>query len=149
MNPCECGYIKLNASKWKTDSKPIQYVVGRESVRAVNDYDENGYIIIDFQSIKIKPRAYTLRHYSSWDTEALRNWNLEGSNNGIDWHLIKRHINDESLTEKGQSYTWKLTERDCNEFYQILRIQLTGANSNDAYYLACSGFEIYGHIYKI
>ncbi len=30
----------------------------------------------------VQPTAYTLRHYSSWDVEALRNWNFEGSNDG-------------------------------------------------------------------
>eukprot|EP01084_Bolivina_argentea_P250941 420657_1 len=147
-NPNELKLINLQASKWKSDSESIANVIGRDAVRCLCDEDANGYIIIDFKTLKIKPTAYTLRHYISWDIEALRNWNFEGSNNGIDWTIIKQHKNDENLNKKGKSYTWKIRD-DLNESFQMFRIQMTSENSNGNYYLCCSGFEIYGRLIGI
>jgi hypothetical protein len=42
----------------------------------------NSWILVDLVDKYVQPTAYTLRHYSSWDVEALRNWNFEGSNDG-------------------------------------------------------------------
>ncbi len=36
---------------------------------------------------------YILRHYTSWNSEALRNWKFEGSNDAKNWECIKEHIN--------------------------------------------------------
>jgi hypothetical protein len=45
-----------------------------------------------------RPNAYTLRHYSSWDVEALRSWRLEGSSDGgLTWTPIRVHVDDASL----------------------------------------------------
>lgn len=34
------------------------------------------------------------RHYSSWDTECLRNWVLEGSNDALKWTTLMHHRDD-------------------------------------------------------
>ena len=34
---------------------------------------------VDLQHRRLVPSHYTLKHYSSWDTEALRNWKFEVS----------------------------------------------------------------------
>ena len=60
---------------------------------------KHAWFIVDFHSYAIKLsyytlRHYTLRHYSSWDTEALRNWRLEGSTDGQHWIIIREYHND-------------------------------------------------------
>ena len=42
----------------------------------------------------IKPTKYTLRH-DNQPGAYLRYWNFEGSNNGNDWIIIKKHKNDQ------------------------------------------------------
>ena len=59
------------------DSQPAHALLGREAVRCVTKPQEKSYFIIDFSPRRIRPTHYTLRHYNSWDTEALRNWRLE------------------------------------------------------------------------
>jgi len=49
---------------------------------------------VDLRDKRLRPTHYTLRHYNSWDTEALRNWVFEASNDGQKWAVIKDHVND-------------------------------------------------------
>lgn len=77
-----------------------------------------------------------MRHYSSWDTEALRSWNFEGSNDGSRWTLIGRHVDDKSLNKTGQAFTWPV---DCREFFSKFRILMTNINS-DGHWVCLSNF---------
>ena len=146
QNPAQLGFISIRSSGLMHDSHPAHCVVGRQSVRCVTKPLKHAWIIIDFNDYAIKPTRYTLRHYASWDTEALRNWRLEGSLDGENWTVIREHHNDESLRFKGQSYTWLL--RNINSYYSMFRLFQFDKNSNNHYYLACSGFEIYGQVLR-
>jgi len=146
MNPAQNGAIQIRTSGLMHDSAPAHMVVGRQSVRCVTKPLKHAWVVIDFQNYAVKPTRYTLRHYSSWDTEALRNWRLEGSLDGENWTSIREHNNDESLRFKGQSYTWLL--RNVSSYYSMFRIFQFDKNSNNHYYLAISGFEIYGEVLR-
>jgi hypothetical protein len=45
--------------------------------RCVSSALENSWFVIDLKDREVNPTHYTLRHYASYDTEALRNWRLE------------------------------------------------------------------------
>ena len=151
-NPAESPLelVKVTPSQKKQDSKPYKAVVGRQTVRCLTEEgkDEDGkrpWILIDFSgSGKISPTHYTLRHYISWNVEALRDWVLEASNDGKEWTLIKEHKNDTALNAKGKAHTWKLNEEKQHPQFSMFRIRMTDKNDNGHWYLACSGFEIYG-----
>ena len=91
------------------------------------------------------PTHYTLRHYSSWDTEALRYWRFEGSCDGETWTVIREHNNDATLKMRGQLATWRVR---CTQHYSKFRIFQFDKNSNGHYYLALSGFEVYGSVVR-
>lgn len=65
-----------------------------ECVRCVTSATPNMWFQVDFKDKIIRPSHYTIKHYNSWDTEALRNWVLEGSMDAQKWVLIKEHKND-------------------------------------------------------
>ncbi len=61
--------------------------------------------MIDLLGIKVIPTHYSMRHYSSFDTECVRNWRFEACNNsttGYDgqWGVLYKHVNDSSLNHK-------------------------------------------------
>eukprot|EP01084_Bolivina_argentea_P109222 195201_1 len=99
------------------------------------------FFTVGFGAAVIRPTHYTLRHYISEHVHCLRNWKLQGSNDGQDWTPIKTHTKDKSLSGYGSSHTWKIEE--CNEFYSQFKIVMTGENDNNSWYLCCSGFEMY------
>ena len=84
------------------------------------------------------------RHYASWDTEALRYWRFEGSTNGSNWTVIKTHANDAALNGKGKAHSWPIPAQFHSTYFSYFRIIQTGENSNKHFYLALSGFEVYG-----
>eukprot|EP01083_Nonionella_stella_P076921 209798_1 len=144
-NPHKAGDIICACSSIHHDSRDVSAIVGREAVRCLSSPTENSWFTLRFKDHRIQPRYYTLRHYTSWNTEALRSWRLEGSNDGTEWQTIREHVNDETICRKGACYTFALPSVHIGGF-EYFRINMTNRNSNDHWYLALSGFEIYGQL---
>ena len=45
----------------------------------------------------------------------------------------------QALQAKGSTYTWKIENAQQKGFFSMFRLLQTGRNSNNHYYLACSG----------
>ena len=93
--------------------------------------------------------VFLFRHCISFDSECIRNWVIEGSNdttsgaNGS-WTLLRQ---DETINRKGASATFDIEPSLVQgRSFSKFRIRQTGVNSNSHHYLACSGFEIYGTV---
>lgn len=142
-NPGTTGEIRVIPSTLMHDSTPASAALGRETVRCVTKPEKNSWFVFDFSPRKICPTHYSIRHYSSWDTEALRSWEFEGSNDGDTFVSIRSHVNDAELNGKGGTHTWKV---NCDVKYAMFRVRQTDFNSNRHYYLAISGFDIYGEL---
>ena len=125
-----------------SDSEPKHRFIGRTQCRCILNEKESSYFIVDFKDRQIKPTAYTLRNYVSWEIEALKNWDLCGSKDGKSWDIIMSHSDNTDLKGKGKAFTWKI--EDCNSFYSQFKVVITGKNNNDHNMLCCAGFEIYG-----
>jgi hypothetical protein len=92
---------------------------------------------------------YALRH-GYWDgIGRLKNWDLEGSNNGSSWVRLKRHENDRSLPDVAYSVAVWAVE-GVQEEYRHFRIRQTGRNwyssSRGRNALYCGGIELYGEL---
>lgn len=72
-----------------------------------------------------------------YPSDALRNWTLQGSNDGKNWSVLKRHVNDASLNAGYGSASWPIT--DCTKSYRHFRILQTGKNSNGNNFLCIAG----------
>jgi len=146
INPAEAGMIKITTSGLMSDSAPISAAVGHEVVRCVTKPERNAWFVFDLCDFQLCPTHYMLRHYSSWDTECVRNWVFEGSNDGVTFEPLSTHAKDGSLAKKGATKTWKLSET--KRRYRMFRVLQTGRNSNNNYYLPISGFELYGALFQ-
>eukprot|EP01006_Ploeotia_vitrea_P049935 TRINITY_DN67395_c8_g1_i1.p1 TRINITY_DN67395_c8_g1~~TRINITY_DN67395_c8_g1_i1.p1 ORF type:complete len:1605 (+),score=973.64 TRINITY_DN67395_c8_g1_i1:233-5047(+) len=146
-NPAQAGLVVCSAAKMASNppSEPPHAIVGRSLVRCVTAARPDMWFKVDLKDKRILPTHYTLRHYNSWDTEALRNWRLEGSNDDASWTILREHKDDKALDRKGATYTWQLPP--INRVFRYLRLYQTGLNSNNHHYLACSGFEVYGTLF--
>eukprot|EP01084_Bolivina_argentea_P139840 245946_1 len=143
INPCDRGLVSCSSTTLMSDSRDIKNFAGRTSLRLVCKPQDDNYMYIDLKNgIKIKITGYSLRHYSSWDTEALRHWDFQASNVGDSWTTLKSHRGDSSLTTKGQIVYFSITKTE--KYYTQFRIIQRGYNSNNHKYLACSGIELYG-----
>eukprot|EP01083_Nonionella_stella_P224105 798025_1 len=142
------GAVLVTSSVLFADSEPAFAIVGRSVVRCVTTAVEYSWFCVDFQNCWVEPTQYTLRHYSSWESEALRNWVLEASSNNFSWHILSRHVNDKHLKGKGASYTWTIKDKRKRRF-RFFRIRQTGLNSNKHLYLSLSGLEFYGKLHAL
>ena len=143
-NPHLAGLVTASASSLSDDSAGIEALVGHDVVRLVTQGIPQSWFAIDLHKRLLRMTHYTLRHYSSWDTECLRSWRLEGRRTAAnEWEVIREHQNDDSLNGKGATHTWTVR---ATQWYSQFRIVQTAENSNRHHYLACSGWEMYGEL---
>jgi hypothetical protein len=143
-NPAEQSVLRVIPSTLAPDSTPASAVVGQDVVRCVTKAEPKSWFVIDLINVTVRATAYTLRHYSSWDTEAVRNWVFQGSLDGESWTTLRDHVEDTGLEGKGATKTWTIENAAMGFFFRQFRIFQTGPNSNKHHYLAVSGFELYG-----
>lgn len=149
QNPALAKWVRVIASSLAPDSAHESAVVGREAVRCVTMARANSFFVIDLVRWVVAPTHYSLRHYSSWDVEAVRRWSLEGSIDGATWTLLIRHDNDAALAKRGATHTWKLPRAASSAAYRFFRVLQWGLNSSAHAFLALSGFEVYGELSEI
>lgn len=146
-NPLDAGYIDVQcAANFEAGSKNM--LVGRDLASCNLINQANNWITIIFKKISILPTKYSLRHTNARDGECLRNWKLQGSNDGNTWVDLKDHVNDTTLNLKGQSATWDLEFEKFNDYFSQIRLYQHGMNSASNHYLSLAGMEFYGYVRK-
>lgn len=142
-------HVRVTASSLQHDSEALEAVAGRAAVRVVTEPVEGGgWVRLDLlHGVRVRPAHYSLRHYSTWDTEALRHWVLEGlapGGQGDTWDVLRHHVDDDALDAAGVCAAWPVPMAE--QYYGSLRVRMTAPNSNGNWYLALSGFEVYGDV---
>ncbi len=79
LSPAGRGLVHVLCSSLMQDSTSAEAIVGREVVRCVTKPEHGAWFAVNLIDKFVEATHYTLRHYSSWDTEALRTWVLEVS----------------------------------------------------------------------
>ena len=154
-NPHDAKIVTASASSLGPSSRSASAVVGRTAVRCVTRDATKQWFQVDLGSTySALPTHYTLRHYSSAGQECLRHWKFLGSNDGKRWLVLTAHSNDTRLKERGQCATWEVPNPNSSrrrqgvKGFRYFRVLQTGPNSNKTNYLALSGFEIYGSLFR-
>ncbi len=144
--------VTVTSSSLMSDSQPLSSLCGRLSTRCVTKPHQKSWIQINNNPMQFPIPIVPLNNMSApqqnmqLNANANNNWRLQGSLDGEQCTVIRKHQNDESLRFKGQSYSWLL--RNINSYYTQFRIFQFDKNSSNHYYLACSGFEIYGQVLR-
>jgi len=91
-NPHKSGDVK--ASRSSDSGGQAEDFVGREKVNCFTANVANSWMMVDLGFGRaLQVDHYCLRHGYSNGNYVLRNWNLEGSNNNIDWSVLRGHRN--------------------------------------------------------
>jgi hypothetical protein len=120
---------------------------GSASATAFGTMTENvkkSWVSVDLgEGRGLKVRHYCLRHGVDDASGRLRNWKLQGSNDGSRWCTLKTHAKDKSLSECGWAEAaWAID--GVTEMYRHFRILQNGMNSDCINILCCAGVEFYG-----
>jgi len=144
QNPNGLGKVKVTASSIQGATEPdfIDWNSVSRSIQTENT--ANSWVQIEFVNCQVQPTYYTIRHdYNA--NYCLRNWRLEGSNDGINWDILKNHFNDGGLVGTALcTASWKID--NIKNFYKFIRIFQYGLNQPGNNHLMCNGFEIYGSL---
>ena len=108
------------------------------------------WLAVDLDGRKVVPHGYMLSYHRSGVLNAPRSWNLEGSDDGTTWTVLKAHINDATLTPAKRTAYWALPPLSGGAVaYSHFRLVLTGKASNGIYSFICSGLELYGELFDL
>jgi hypothetical protein len=119
----------------------INFAVDSDSWMAV-DLGEGRSLRLDHYCLRSDNRA----------THKLRSWILQGTNDGVEWTTLRKHVNDQSLGDTPMSTAaWPV--EGCDVAYRYFRIFKTGPNSTGPNsnwdYLMCAGIELYGQLMQL
>eukprot|EP00930_Biecheleria_cincta_P031803 TRINITY_DN2204_c0_g1_i1.p1 TRINITY_DN2204_c0_g1~~TRINITY_DN2204_c0_g1_i1.p1 ORF type:complete len:407 (+),score=61.87 TRINITY_DN2204_c0_g1_i1:66-1286(+) len=108
--------------------------------------DDRAWMALDLgKHRRFSPNYYSLRSDKHSGANKLRNWELQGSSDGIKWFTIKTHVEDAALGESSMSTaSWNVD--GAGFFFRHFRIQSTGVQSSNIKSLMCSGIELYGEL---
>jgi len=75
-----------------------------------------------------------------------RNWRIDGSADGSEWLLLRRHVYDSSLSLSSVSHTWPLDVRLLQGPVRFIRLVAEGPDSSGGLAFAATGFDLYGAV---
>jgi hypothetical protein len=129
----------------------VAHFVGRTGTYNRTDDEPNSWMSVDLGVGRaLAVDHYCLRH--GYDTARywLRNWRLEGSNDGALWTVLKPHENDHSFPQALHSVAhWPVAPLPNTGpwAFRHFRIVQHGPTSEGDHYLMCSGIELYGELF--
>jgi hypothetical protein len=113
-------------------------------------HEKPNYLQVSFEShrIKVSPSTFTLSYYIDGVDQFPLNWQLKASDgDGDNWDVLYDNKNIRCLDSDTKTRTFKLVPTSSK--YDRFRVEQTGCtNRPDQYYLAVSGLELYGKVYK-
>ncbi len=65
-------------------------------------------------------------------------------NSNGEWICLDQKVNNSELEGKYKCASWPIENNE--SYYGQFRIRMTDMDSDDEYFLCCSGFEIYGKV---
>jgi hypothetical protein len=115
------------------------------------------WVKIDLQANKpIRPNYYCMKGPGQIGHE-LKNWNLEGSNDNLNWDVLSKHV--DFISWQGTISCVSFEIKDCHVKYRFFRVIATGKSYHDPYCFVSKfyiiftnklegfgAFEIYGDI---
>jgi hypothetical protein len=118
------------------------------------DNEPNSWMAVDLgEGRSLVAQYYCLRsdldadlefEYDSTDAK-LRHWELQGSNDGHAWTMLRKHEGDSSLAAESMSTAaWAVDA--AGRAFRRFRILQTAPTVNGDHHLACTGIELYGRL---
>ncbi|MEH2392605.1 MAG: discoidin domain-containing protein [Nostoc sp.] len=137
-NPTGNGVL-ISASS--TENGSLSSLVDRVSSQWFSNINANNYVQFQLTNCKLKPTKYSIKTRSNNADYYPRNWQLLGSNDGINWDVVDEQINNNTLSSISQ---WLTIPVSTTTKYSYFRLLQNGADSSGAGYLCLGEVELYG-----
>lgn len=145
QNPHQTGAVMTDvSSKLRSYAahRFVQHEPDGESNGTHSDPNASWMKVMLGSGARLEPDHYCLRHGGAAGDNVLRNWELQGSNDGSEWVTLRKHEDDDSLLLTGFSTaSWPVEARGA---FAQFRVFQTDENSDGNHSLACAGIELWG-----
>lgn len=143
-NPTALGTITASGTSQYSNYAP-EFAFNRTVTSPwISQPETTPIFYFDFGPRRIDPNYYTIRGRSDSNDNHLRNWVLEGTNDGVTWDTLDTRVND---TQQGLG-TWGQYSCTSSQAYASLRLKMNGVNSSGGGYLIVDEIEFYGDLYE-
>lgn len=148
QNPHISGDVVAKLSTSQKDFSFPQKFVGRSNSGPNRTLNEpNSFMMVDLgASRSVNPTHYCLKHDSYGNLNYMRDWVLQGSNDGEIWVDIDRRSGQgETLKGSYKAACFELTVAAKQlGYFRYFKVMQMGMNGSGSYYMMCGGFELYG-----
>jgi hypothetical protein len=150
VNPHTSGKVVVTPSSMSPNYCTVEGFIGRSPPTTGGGFNFTNNVAGSSVAIQlplaVSVTRYTVRHGRvDQQHHVLRNWNFEGSNDGVEWVVLRQHANDQSLAARAHSTaSWDVDNGD--RAFSRFRILATGPGSSGNNYLAVGGLELYGQV---
>jgi hypothetical protein len=137
------GIVSITASS-VADSQnwPLRNVAYFENQNSFYTKDEpNSWICYDFKDIRIKPTHYSIRSRRDNNSDHLRCWTLESSQDGESWVELDRRENNTALNSQGVIASFSISQ---SIEVRMIRLRQLDKSSSHSYCLFVSAIELFG-----
>jgi hypothetical protein len=149
VNPHTTGKVVVTASSVHPNQGTLEGFIGHERPVTHGGCNYTSNVAGSFVALQLPlPLAvtrYTFRNDAYGASNALRNWNFEGSNDGDEWVVLRQHVNDQSLAAQPYATASWDVNPDGLAFLHF-RIHQTGVNLKGNHLLMMAGLELYGRV---
>ena len=140
------GTVNITASSVYGGSWEPKNAADLETETPYYSSDEpNVWICYDFKGKRIIPTSYSIRSWSGRGPGSmhLKSWVIEVSNDGSQWTLADRRLNNNALNGQSLTENFAITEPVSGK-YRYIRLRQIGDNHCHNYYVIISALEIFG-----
>jgi hypothetical protein len=103
----------------------------------------NQWMQVDFLGRKVSLTHYTIQGRNDDHWHHLRNWVLQGSNDGVNFDVLDTRTNNHTINRS----SWFLgVLGTSSNYYRYIRLTQVGANSSGETYLTMGQMEFYGSL---
>jgi hypothetical protein len=143
VHPHATGQVTVSASSINTGN--VSMLVNRaQNVFSTNN-SAGSWVQLDFGASRtVRVDAYQLRNYNG-GSNLLRNWKIQGSNNGSTWTDLDARTSDATFTTSSQWGYWTANQGNTS-YWRYIRLLSTGVDSGSANYISLGQIELYGAI---
>ena len=103
-NPAAAGprqRIRVTRSSASAMAQPAHLAVGDCRASCYTEDEPGSSFTFDLQDYQVCLSGYALRHGAeAGEGMCLRNWRLEGSLDGIQWHTLREHVDDTTIQDR-------------------------------------------------
>jgi hypothetical protein len=145
-NPFESGKIRVRYSSifHRSPGNDIRVFGSRDSGHVSTHNIPFSWFSFDFFPYSVHPLRYTLKNGES--NSAIRSWELQASNDHVNWVVLRRHVNDTSLPNNDPCATATWHINNPHQTFRYFRVMQTGTNSEGSHYLSLGDIELYGFV---